>query len=276
MHVAAGIAKAVLGSCVIVVPLEAYSAYVGSIPVFFESNLSVLAYVAYLVMVVMTVGVVIVALSVRQFLGESKAGGGSRQRKLAVIARVLDQRQYKLTMVAVMIAYAALFAIVSGTLVFRPLENFAVEYSAKIPSVTMAVCCGSMGLVPVLTVYLTSHMALLIIPLNILILIGVSALVGLNTSLVAYEYDNRPRSGSRRWIFSLGAVTGLFTACPTCAGLFFSSLITGVGATTALAVLPSTQLLFVAGTIVVLVGAVYVSTRAIEGSETQSCKLPRR
>ncbi len=268
-------AKAVLGSCVIVASLEGYSAYVSSIPVFFESNLSTLAFLGYLVMVLMIVGVVIAVLGVRQFLTETRAGKGTHSAKIMIIAQILNQKRYKLTMVAVMIAYAALFALVSGTLIFRPLENFAVEYSAKIPSLIIAVCCGSIGLVPVLTVYLTNHIALLLIPLNVLILIAVSALVGLNTSLVAYEYDNRPRSSSRRWIFSLGAVTGLFTACPTCAGLFFSSLITGVGST-ALAVLPSTQLLLVAGTILVLVGAGYVSTRAIERSDAQSCELPRR
>lgn len=265
-------AKAVLGFSIVAVSLQAYSTYVNSIPIFVAPISSPLEYLGYLVLVLTFVGVSFVILGVRQLLGELRAGKGSAPATLLVIAQVFGERRYNRVMAAVTLIYGAFFAVVSGIVVYRPMENFAQEYLAQIPSAVIAVCCGGAGFVPVLTVFLTDHIGLLIIPANILILVIVSALVGINATLIVCEYHHRPHSSSRRWLLGLGAVTGLFTACPTCAGLFFSSIVAGLGSS-ALVILPSTQLFFVVGTILVLIGGVYLSTRVLGQAFLGHCEL---
>lgn len=269
----AGMARAIEGLLIVGVPLQAYSLYVNSIPIFDTSMTYSLTLLSYLVFMLTFLGVIVLALGLRQMLVE--AWSRSTPTTMFVVAQVLGERRYKRIMILVTLLYGSFFAVVSGIVVYRPLENFAQEYLAQIPSSVIAVCCGSIGLVPSLTVYLTNHLGLLIIPANILILIVMSALVGLNATLVACEYQNRPRAASLRWLMGFGALTGLFTACPTCAGLFFSSIILGVGSS-ALLILPSTQLYFITGTILLLVGGVLLSTRMLRPTMLGRCNLPPR
>jgi hypothetical protein len=266
-----GSGKAIVGLLVIAIPLQAYSAYVNSIPTFVTPALSLLEYLGYLVLTLTLLGIFLVAFGLRQLLRELRADSGSVPATLLVIRQVLSEGRYKRIMAAVAVLYGIFFAVVSGILVYRPTENFAQEYLIQIPSAVLAVCCGSAGLVPVLTVFLTNNLGLLVIPANILILAMVSALVGLNATLIACEYHNRPRGASGRWLLGLGAFTGLFTACPTCAGLFFSAIVVGLGSS-ALVVLPSTQLYFVIGTILVLIGGLYLSTRMLGEAVLGHCR----
>jgi hypothetical protein len=266
-----GLGKAIVGLLIIAIPLQAYSAYVNSIPTFVTPALSLLEYLGYLVLALTLLGIFLVAFGLRQLIGELRADTGSPPATLLVIRQVLSEGRYKRIMAAVAVLYGIFFAVVSGILVYRPTENFAQEYLIQIPSAVLAVCCGSAGLVPVLTVFLTNHLGLLVIPANILILAAVSALVGLNATLIACEYYNRPRGASGRWLLGLGAFTGLFTACPTCAGLFFSAVVLGLGST-ALVILPSTQLYFVFGTILLLIGGLYLSTRVVGQAVLGHCE----
>jgi hypothetical protein len=263
-------AIAVAGFLIVAGSLQAYSIYVNSIPIFVTSMGYPLMLLGHGVIMLTFVGVVVVAFGLRQMLIEVVSG--STPSMMFVIAQVLGERRYKRIMIAVTLLYGAFFAVVSGIVVYRPMENFAQEYLAQIPSSVIAVCCGGVGLVPSLTVYLTNHLGLLIIPANILILVVMSALVGLNATLVAWEYHHRPRSASVRWLLGLGAFTGLFTACPTCAGLFFSAIILGVGSS-ALVILPTTQLYFIIGTIALLIGGVFFSTRILRPTMLGRCEL---
>ncbi len=269
-HASAGIGRAVAGFLVVAVSLQAYSLYVNSIPIFVTSMAYTLTLLGYAVIALTFVGIFVVVLGLRQLLIEVRSG--PTPTTMFVIAQVLGDRRYKRIMIAVTLLYGVFFAVVSGIVVYRPMENFSQEYLAQIPSSVIAVCCGSVGLVPSLTVYLTDHLGLLIIPANILILVVMSALVGLNTTLVVCEYSNRPRTASGRWLLGLGAFTGLFTACPTCAGLFFSAVILGVGSS-AVAILPTTQLSFIIGTILLLIGGVFLSTRVLRPTMLVRCKL---
>lgn len=165
-------------------------------------------------------------------------------------------------MFAVTVIYGAVSAILSGMVVYRPLENFAVEYFVQIPSVIIAVCCGTPGFIPVLTVFFTIHLGLLLIPADILILVIVSALVGLNATLILCQYDNRRRSLSGRWLLGLGASCGLFTACPTCAGLLLSAFVLGLSPGVLLLLL-GLQLFFVLGTMLALILGVALSVRVL-------------
>ncbi len=262
--------RGIAGFLIVAVSLQAYSLYVNSIPIFVTSMAYPLMLLGYAVIILTFVGVFVVAFGLRQMLIEVRSG--STPTMMFVIAQVLGDNRYKRVMIAVTLLYGTFFAVVSGIVVYRPMENFAQEYLAQIPSSVVAVCCGSVGLVPSLTVYLTDHLGLLIIPANILILVVMSALVGFNATLVACKYHHRPRSASVRWLLGLGAFTGLFTACPTCAGLFFSAIILGVGSS-AVAILPTTQLYFIIGTILLLIGGVFLSTRVLRPTMLGRCKL---
>lgn len=270
-----GITQAVVGFSLVAVSLEAYSTYVNSIPVL-ASPLSYLEYLGYSVLILILVGAVVGVLGLRQLLHALRTGVPSPPTMLLIIAEVFGEKRYKRVMAAVTLIYGVFFAVVSGIIVYRPMENFAQEYLAQIPSAVIAVCCGGVGLIPVLTVFLTTHLGLLIVPANVLILTVVSALVGLNATLIVCQYHNRPRSPSGRWLLGLGAVTGLFTACPTCAGIFFSAIVIGLGSS-ALVILPITQLYFVLGTVLLLIGGVYLSTRVLGQVFLGRCEVePKR
>jgi hypothetical protein len=214
----------------------------------------------------------VVLVAIHQLFNKLQTTTDSNPGTLVTITRVMSEEAYKRILIATTVIYGLFFAFVSGTLVYRPAENFAQEYLTQVPSAVMAVCCGSTGLTPVLTVFLTNQLGLLVIPANVIILAAVSLLVGLNAMLVVYGYHDRPRAGFGRWLLGLGAFTGLFTACPTCAGLFFSALVVGLGSS-ALVVLPSTQLYFAGGTILLLIGGLYLSTRMLGQTTLGQCKL---
>jgi hypothetical protein len=263
-------ATAVAGFLIVTVSLQAYSMYVNSIPIFVTSMAYPLALLGYAVIMLTFVGVFVLFLGFRQLLIEVRSG--STPTMMFVLAQVLGERRYKRIIIAATLLYGAFFAVVSGIVVYRPMENFTQEYLAQIPSSVITVCCGDVGLVPSMTVYLTNHLGLLIIPANILILVAMSGLVGLNATLLVCEIHRKPRAASGRWLLGLGAFTGLFTACPTCAGLFLSGLLLGVGSSAVL-ILPSAQLYFIIGTILLLIGGVFLTTKSLRPASLGHCKL---
>ena len=112
-----------------------------------------------------------------------------------------------------------------------------------------------------------------LLPLTLLFIFLVPVLVGFNVvlSFHALRLSSFPQTG--RWLATSGAVFGLFTACPTCAGLFLAGSIGGVGTTLALALAPF-QLLFVAVTLPVLLFGPLFTALSVKKSYEASCRLP--
>ena len=81
------------------------------------------------------------------------------------------------------VVYGIFFSLVSGTLVYQPEVNFAIHYGAEIPSGFVAPCCDGPGYMPKIIVYLTEHIGLQIIPINLVLQVIVSYLVGLNMAI---------------------------------------------------------------------------------------------
>ncbi len=71
--------------------------------------------------------------------------------------------------VATFIGYGIFFSLISGTLVYQPEVNFAIHYGATIPSGFIAPCCDSPGYMPKIIIYLTEHVGLQIIPINLVL-----------------------------------------------------------------------------------------------------------
>jgi len=167
------------------------------------------------------------------------------------------------------IGYGIFFSLISGTLVYQPEVDFSYHYGAEIPSGFVAPCCDKPGYMPQVIIYLTEHIGLNVIPVNLVLQIIVSYLVGLNTAIAvsAYTISKKGRGAS-----SIGAIAGLFIACPTCAGSFLSVFIgtaSGIALSIALAEL---QTFFIAISIPILLISPYIMAKKLRNSDG-SCKI---
>ena len=162
------------------------------------------------------------------------------------------------------------FSLVSGTLIYQPDPiYFSIHYGAEIPSGFVAPCCDGPGYMPKIIVYLTEHIGLQIIPINLVLQVIVSYLVGLNLAMAVSAFSISKKG---RGLSSVGAITGLFIACPTCAGTFLSIFIgtaSGIALTIALVQL---QTVFIAITIPVLLITPFVMAKKLRNADG-SCKV---
>ena len=167
------------------------------------------------------------------------------------------------------IGYGIFFSLASGTLVYQPEVNFATHYGATIPSGFVSPCCDEPGYMPKIIVYLTEHVGLQIIPINLVLQVIVSYLVGLNASIAVSAYTISKKG---RGMSTVGAATGLFIACPTCAGTFLSIFI-GTASGIALSIaLTQLQTLFIAISIPVLLVTPFVMAKKLRNADG-SCKI---
>ena len=168
---------------------------------------------------------------------------------LAIIARTTMNSKSRKIFVATFIAYGMFFSLTAGLIVYQPDMIFSHHYDAVVPSAHMNVCCGEPGYMPTIIVYMTEHIGLQIIPINLVLVIVVSYLVGLNTALAIKAISITKRSGG---LTSIGATTGLFIACPTCISTFFAIFIGSSSAVAFTVILTQLQTLFVGITIPIL------------------------
>lgn len=167
------------------------------------------------------------------------------------------------------VAYGIFFSLVSGTLVYQPEVNFAIHYGAEIPSWFIAPCCDGPGYMPKIIIYLTEHVGLQIIPVNLVLQVIVSYLVGLNMAIAVSAFAISKKG---RGMSTVGAATGLFIACPTCAGSFLSVFVgtaSGIALTIALTQL---QTLFIAISIPILLATPFVMAKKLRNADG-SCKV---
>lgn len=182
---------------------------------------------------------------------------------LSIIAISTWNKKSRKIFLITFITYGIFFSLVSGTLVYQPRVTFSIHYNAKIPSGFIAPCCDAPGYMPKIIVYLTEHVGLQIIPINLVLQVIVSYLVGLN---VAMAINAISISKKGRGISTVGAATGLFIACPTCAGSFLSIFVgtaSGIALTIALTQL---QTLFIAVSIPVLLVTPFILARKLRRS----------
>ncbi|MCY4491852.1 MAG: hypothetical protein OXC46_10420 [Thaumarchaeota archaeon] len=187
----------------------------------------------------------------------------------SVIALATWNPKSRKIFVITFVGYGLFFSLASGTLVYQPEVNFAIHYGADIPSGFVAPCCGELGYMPKIIIYLTEHIGLQIVPINLVLQVTVSYLVALNVSLAASAYGISKKD---KGIGTVGAITGLFIACPTCAGTF-SSLIIGTASAIALtATLVQLQTAFIGISIPVLLAATLIMAKKLQNPDG-SCKI---
>ncbi|MDA4117733.1 MAG: hypothetical protein OK455_05255 [Thaumarchaeota archaeon] len=166
---------------------------------------------------------------------------------------IADRRLLRVAVVATLL-YGLLYAVASSILVYQPSVDFASTYGVTSATWNYVPCCGVVGTMPELTLYLapSAHLAVQIVPLSLLLLFIVPPLVGLNVAIALFSVRNTVAKLTGRWMVACGAAVGLFTACPTCAGLFLAESVGGIGATSLAVVLAPYQTLFIAVSIPLL------------------------
>jgi len=173
----------------------------------------------------------------------------NEQNILTTIAKLTRDSKSRKIFVVTSLAYGIFFSLAAGIIVFQPDVIFSYHYDAIVPSAHLNSCCGEPGYMPEIIVYLSEHVGLQIIPINLVLVVVVSYLVGLNTSLAINAISITKKSGG---LSSIGAITGLFIACPTCAGTFFAVFVGSATAVTFTVLLTHLQTLFIGITIPIL------------------------
>ena len=175
----------------------------------------------------------------------SEHQGAVNGSALYYIAMIFSDDKYLKIMVISSIMYGIIFGFLSQIFIYKNNISF-IEQGITIPSVNIVPCCNIPGYVPMLTAYLTDHFLVLLVPINIILAITVSVLVGFNVALSLYTLKFIKMAKNKApFIQSIGLTSGLFVGCPTCAGSIFSALL-GISAGTTIATLALFQTLFIA------------------------------
>ena len=189
----------------------------------------------------------------------------------SILATVFSMSRYSRLLLVTSLAYAIFYAFASGIIVFQGALNFSEIYHVATPSMAVATCCGPVGETPEAVVYVTQHLGLVLIPINLVLLFTLSWLVGLNASFAAFSLRFRTNNLGLGWLGGISAFIGLFTSCPTCAGLAIIALLGGTGSLSAAFFLGPLQTLFVGISIPILVATPIMSARSLHNLETRAC-----
>ena len=188
---------------------------------------------------------------------------------LSIIAKTTMDAKSRKIFIVTFIVYGIFFSLTAGLIVYQPDVIFSYHYDAIVPSAHMNACCGEPGYMPTIIVYITDHVGLQIIPINLVLVIIVSYLVGLNTTLAVKAISTTKKSGG---LTGISATTGLFIACPTCASTFFTIFIGSSSAVTVTLVLTQLQTLFIGITIPILLLTPIIIAKKIQKKD-DDCTL---
>ena len=199
---------------------------------------------------------------------------GPTNSLISFITGAFSDRIYWKIMIFAAIGYGIFFGFLSQILVYRADVSF-IERGIEVPSLDLIPCCAAPGYMPMVTLYITDHFLILIIPLNVILATIVSLLVGFNVALSIFAFRLKKSLQTKTSLAAgIGATSGLFVGCPTCAGSLISALlgigIAGAGGTSA-SVLAPFQTLFIAASIPALVVAPFLIARSIRSAS--SCNI---
>jgi hypothetical protein len=261
VKVLCSIIMALLGIVIIIADINLYPS---SLPKVIDGNnaptIQTQSYIFYIVLIlgmaITSSGIRIITKLPKEYnnIIENNTYNYSRSRSLhslfnifvtiAIISHINDKR-LSMFFWSTAVGYGLFFSATSGILIYRA-EGLSHDYGmvTVIPSVTI-MSYGPIGYVPTLAIAITENIGFLVIPINLIIMLIVSILVGYNAMLSAYAFKIRPKkkknANSNNRILSstsfssfglIGAAMGLFTACPTCASLFIFNFILGSFAST--------------------------------------------
>jgi hypothetical protein len=192
---------------------------------------------------------------------------------IRTMSAAIRETPYSLAFAFSATAYGIIFGLTSGTLVYQPGVIFSGTYGVSVPSIVEVVCCASFGQMPQFVIYLTQSLALLVIPTNVILLLTVSWLVGLNIAVTIYAIRNGPRSERIQLMSGFGSFIGLFAACPTCASFFLLTVVGITGAESLALSLASFQGIYAGTGILILILAPILASNRV--SRQPACRFPK-
>lgn len=194
--------------------------------------------------------------------GRLPAGAGIGGLARVIAASTWNARSRRI-FAASFASYGIFFSLASGALVYMPDVSFSYHYGVDVPSAQVLPCCDAPGYMPKILVYITDNVGLQIIPLNTVLQVVVSYLVGLNTAVAASAYSLSRKS---RGAGGIGAAAGLFVGCPTCVGTFLSLFVGTASGIALSAALVQLQTALIAVTVPVLLATPFLLARRMRGS----------
>jgi hypothetical protein len=221
--------------------------------------------IAFYAMMILALGAI--AYGFRQY-HKQKAQAGNDDY-FSIIAQVTWNKKSRQIFAGMAIGYGVFFALTSGILVYQPDVIFSEHYGVVVPSAEIAPCCGEVGYVPKFIFYVTEHVGLQVIPINLILQISVSYLVGLNMAIAANAFSILKKGTG---IGGIAAATGLFIACPTCAGTFLSLFVSASGALAFTLAITQLQTILIGISIPLLVTTPIIMAKKIKSSGW-SCKI---
>jgi len=271
-HFSSPIGISALGALTILASLLVYQSIISSYPLD-TRNIGLLVQTAYIVLALVFIGLFFSLVGATSFFLRSSSKNRETESSLTVmvLSLALKEKQSFRAFVLSSLIYGVFFAVLSSFLVFQPLGRFSETSGVSVPSTVSVICCGPLGQMPQFVVYLTQQLAILIVPVNLVLLFAVSWLVGLNAAIATYVYRHRSSIVSNHWMGGLGAMVALFTACPTCAGFFLLTMLGLTGAITLALTLSSLQGLFIVIGIPLLTIAPITTARRIPKDWVISC-----
>ena len=204
------------------------------------------------------------------FSAEASGDPLSVSRSIAV---AFGKSLYSRLLTTSALVYGIFYAFASGIVVVQPSLSFSEAYHVGIPSLAIATCCGPIGETPIVVAYVSQHIGVLFVPINLLLLFSISWLVGLNVSFASFALSLRTKNAGIGWLGWIGAFVGLFTSCPTCAGLALISVLGGTGTLSTSFFLGSLQTIFVVISIPILVASPLLSARSLQNHNGRNCRI---
>jgi hypothetical protein len=180
-------------------------------------------------------------------------------------------KKYILIMILIAILYGLIFAFLSQIFVYNSTQLLP-ETASKYPYIKIIPCCNTIGYVPMTYIYLTTHFFILLIPINMLLALIVSMLVGFNASLNIFTLRKLKEEKKSHLLGSVGATCGLFIGCPTCAGSIITTILGLSAGTASVSLLAPFQTLFILLSIPVLLITPFLIARSLRMNFAKSHK----
>ena len=171
-------------------------------------------------------------------------------------------KKYILVMIIIAIIYALIFGFLSQIFVYNSTQLLP-ETASTYPYIKIIPCCNTIGYVPMTYVYLTTHFYILLIPINMLLALIVSMLVGFNASLNIFTLRKLKEEKKSHLLGSVGTTCGLFIGCPTCAGSIITTILGFSAGTASVSLLAPFQTLFILLSIPVLLITPFLTARSL-------------
>ncbi len=210
-----------------------------------------------------------------------------------ILFNMITDKSSSFFFLPITITYGLFYALISSTLIIR-FDGSITHMSGieKFPTIIM-MQYGPVGYTPSISIYLNDNVGILIIPINIIIILIISTLVGLNVissiyAIKAYISEKKRTektsispvfNNGAKFLGILGATTSLFTACPTCASFYLFSILSGSLATTIASFTVNYYVLFLSLSIPLLIITPMINSFNIKRmiiNNTNQCKIKKK